>query len=301
MTVLNLQSDGIFNVLIVVMRTLVQFGPKTKDSLLKLCGAETGKIEPGRLSNVLNRWEQLGLFSSEGGAIQIREPYNSQFGATPDLAEARLPSIARRVALLPENNDRFWEQEESRAADLTRGLSWLLAQDIYEIDTGRHDSISRLENEQLIDESQCILRNDTRWNGLQAWMIYLGFARGGAQLSPDPTAAVKDALSDVFDDEETMTATEFVERLAAVLPVLDGGAYRVKLEEALDPASWRRPADGHLSTSLSRSLKRLAAEGVIAMEARHDFEEGWMLTGFRGAEWGRVTHVRRLLNEGEAH
>lgn len=300
MSVLNLTSDGIFNVLIVVVRTLVHFGPQTKDVILKLCGAENGKVEAGQLNNVLNRWEQLGLFSNEDGMIKLREPYKSQLGANPDLAEVRLPGVARTIALLPENNVLFWEQEKSRTADLSRGVSWLLAQDVYEVDTSGPTAAAQLESEQLLDQSQRILINDTRWNGLKAWMTYLGFARGGAQITPDPTAAVKDVLTEVFDGETTLTAIDFVERLAVLLPVLDGGAYRVKLEGALNPASWRRPAERRLSSSLSRALKRLATEGLIAMEARHDFQEGWALTGVAGIDWGRATHVRRLVGEGRA-
>lgn len=299
MSVLNLPNDGIFNVLIVVVRTLVRFGPQTKAALLKLCGAETGKVEAGYLNNVLNRWEQLGLFSTEDGVVKIREPYKSQLGVNADVAEARLPGVARTVALSPENNVRFWEQEESRAADLSRGVSWLLAQDVYKLDTSGHDAVSRMESDQLLDKSHCILRNDVRWNGLQAWMTYIGFARGGAQLTPDPTAAVKDVLTDVFDGETTLTAIDFVKQVAIRLPVLDGGAYRVELEGVLDPAAWRRPAENRLSSSLSRALKRLAAEGLIAMEAWHDFQEGWTLTGVAGMDWGRATHVRRLVSKGK--
>ena len=300
MSVLNLPSDGIFNVLIVVVRALVRFGPQTKEAVLKLCGADTPKVEASYLNNVLNRWEQLGLFSAEGGVIKISEPYKAQLGVNPDVAEARLPGVARTVALLPENNARFWEQDESRAADLSRGVSWLLAQDVYELDTSRHDPVSRLESDQLLDKSLCILRNDVRWNGLQAWMTYLGFARGGAQLAPDPTAAIKDVLTEVFAGETTLSAIDFVDRLAVFLPVLDGGAYRAKLESALNPASWHRPAEGRLSSSLSRALKRLAAEGVIAIEVRHDFQEGWTFTGVAGMDWGRLTHVRRLVGKGKA-
>ena len=91
MSVLNLPSDGIFNVLIVVVRALVRFGPQTKEAVLKLCGADTPKVEASYLNNVLNRWEQLGLFSAEGGVIKISEPYKAQLGVNPDVAEARTP------------------------------------------------------------------------------------------------------------------------------------------------------------------------------------------------------------------
>ena len=37
MTILNTASDGFFNVLIVLHRTLAQYGPMDKDRLIRLC------------------------------------------------------------------------------------------------------------------------------------------------------------------------------------------------------------------------------------------------------------------------
>ncbi|MGE9115738.1 protein DpdG, partial [Escherichia coli] len=89
----------------------------------------------------------------------------------------RLPKVLRTIALAPENNLRFFEAEENKSADLNRGLSWILAQDIYTIDTSSHARIEALEGSQVADKAKRMLQNDTRWNGLRTWMIYLGFAR----------------------------------------------------------------------------------------------------------------------------
>jgi hypothetical protein len=66
-------------------------------------------------------------------------------------------------------------------------------------------------------------------------MIYLGFAHGGAQVTIDPTEALRDVLPEVFASSEMLPAPIFIERAADELPVLDGGTYRVQLEAVLNP------------------------------------------------------------------
>jgi hypothetical protein len=125
-------------------------------------------------------------------------------------------------------------------------------------------------------------------------MLYLGFARGGAQVTIDPTEAVRDILPSIFDREESLPAPIFVERAAAALPVLDGGVYRLQIEEVLKDSNWTRPADGHLSTAFSRAIQRLDREGLIAAEKKSDTEDGIMLVGAHLRSWRSVTHVRRI-------
>jgi hypothetical protein len=125
-------------------------------------------------------------------------------------------------------------------------------------------------------------------------MLYLGFARGSAQMTVDPTDAVRDVLAEIFGQDQTLPAPIFVARAAVALPVLDGGTYRVQIEEVLRESAWVRPRDGLLSTSLSRAIQRLDREGVIATEQKSDSEGGVTLTGSDQRQWRRMTHVRRL-------
>lgn len=287
-------SDGLFNVLIVLVRALVRLGPKSRDDLLKACGSDLDIVDAKHLNQSLTRWIELGLFAVEGGVVVLRDPYRSQLSRTTDTAEARLMKVAREIALAPENNARFWESEENRSADLSRGLSWILAQDVYSMDTSSHQKVATLESTQVADRAKHILQNDTRWNGLRTWMLYLGFARGGTQVTIDPTEAVRDMLPSIFDREESLPAPIFVERAAAALPVLDGGVYRLQIEEVLKDSNWTRPSDGHLSTAFSRAIQRLDREGLIAAEKKSDTEDGIMLVGSHQRSWRSVTHVRRI-------
>ncbi len=288
-------SDGLFNVLIVLVRASVRLGAKPRQDLLRACGAELSIVDAKQLNQTLTRWTELGLFEINEGRVATAERYRGQLGRNADFAEARLRKIVRGIALAPENNSRFWESEENRSADLSRGLSWILAQNIYSVDTSSHAKIQPLENDQISDLSKRIFQNDTRWNGLRTWMVYLGFGRPGAQVTIDPTEALRDVLPEIFDDRPALFAGEFVSRAAEILPVLDGGRYRKQMEEILNPVVWVAPIEGRISTSLSRAIQRLEREGLIAAEQRSDSEGGIVLQGTGSQAWREMTHIRLLM------
>ncbi|SNB82443.1 hypothetical protein SAMN06265338_12017 [Rhodoblastus acidophilus] len=289
-----MQNDGLFNVVVVLVRAAVRFGPRSREELLTACGVGVEGVDESRAGTTLTRWTELGLFSTNENIVCLREPYRTMLGKNPDIAESRLPNVLRSIALAPENNLRFWEAKENKSADLNRGLSWILAQDIYTIDTSSHQKIDALESSQVADESKRILQNDTRWNGLRTWMVYLGFGRNGSPVTIDPTLALRDSLDQIFGDEQTLAARQFVDRIAEVLPVLDGGSYRKQIEDLLKGSAWAKLPDDTLSTALSRAIRRLGHEGVIATEQRSDTEAGITLIGAEQRLWLRMTHVRRI-------
>ncbi|TCM76584.1 hypothetical protein EV291_1091, partial [Rhizobium sp. BK068] len=291
MSLLNQASDGLFNVLIVLVRTLVRFGPKCREDLILACGGAADACDTSQLTRTLNRWTELGLFGEESGSVIIAEPYRSALGKNPEEAEDRLPRVARRVALQSANNVRFWESEGAKSADLSRGVAWMLAQDVYTLDASL-DRLAELEGRQLLDSGvQKIVQNNTRWNGLKTWMLYLGFARDGMQWVVDPTQALREVLPEVFDSNRELSAPAFVARAAAALPVLDGGVYRVQVEGALKESAWPRLRAGLVSSSLSRAIQRLDHEGLITLSNRSDTEGVVSLTGSNARTWRDVSHV----------
>jgi uncharacterized protein (DUF2267 family) len=250
-------------------------------------------VDPKQLNQTLTRWTELGLFKQDDTDISLAAPYRAMLGKSADDAEARLPKVLRRILLSPANNERFWDAVENKSADLSRGLSWIMAQDIYTLETGSAVAIAKLETEQLKDQDKRIFQNDTRWNGLRTWMVYLGFARSGARVSVDPTEALRDTLPEIFGDQSSLSGREFVERVAEELPVLDNGSFRRRIEDVLDAAHWAAPRSGHASTALSRAVQRLDREGLIAAEQRSDAEDGVVLVGMGSRAWRSVTNIRR--------
>lgn len=293
MTVLNQASDGQVNTLIILVRVSVRFGPRSRSDLLAMCGADLEIVDKVKLNGSFLRWSELGLFETVDDLTALREPYRSRLGSDVSKAEARLPGIAREIALLTENNSRFWEQEGSRSADLSRGLSWMLAQDVYTLDTSNHAAIQALEAAQVKDPQKRMLQNDTRYNTLKSWMSYLGFGREGALFVVDPTEAVRGALDDVLDGDTLLPARAFLAKISEALPVLDTGLYRSRVEETLKDSAWEPTAEGVLSTSLSRAIERLVDAGVLEFEQRDDNEEGLQMTGVGGRRWRTFPYIRR--------
>ena len=293
MTVLNQASDGQVNTLIVLVRTSVRFGPRSRGDLLAMCGADLDAVDKAKLNGSFLTWSDLGLFETVGDLTALSEPYRSRLGNDVGKAEARLPGIAREIALLPENNARFWEQKNSKSADLSRGLSWMLAQDVYALDTSNHDAIEALEAVQVKDLSKRMLQNDTRYNTLKSWMSYLGFGREGALFVVDPTMALRGVIDDLFDRGAPLPARVFLSKLSERLPVLDTGLYRVRVEETLKDSAWQPAAEGVLSTSLSRAIERLVDTGELEFDQRDDNEEGLQMTGVGGRRWRSFPYIRR--------
>ena len=289
MTILNTASDGFFNVLIVLHRTVAKYGPMERERLLKLCSASPND-DGKRLRATLLRWTQLGLFKeSVDGKIALDEA---------DQNPEDLPSICRRLLFSETNNQNFWDSKGTLAADFTRGLGFILAQDIYAHEFSSHPAVQALEQKQVRDEGRRILQNDTRWNFLTFWGDYLGFFWVDHRRWPDPTVALRDELPAVFGTYDELPATDFVSRVAGHLPVLDGGRYRHEVEETLHPSEWRRPARADLlSTSLSRALWRLSQPGgTLRLEKRADAGDTRTLQRADGREWTSFSHA--LLTRG---
>jgi len=300
LSVLNQASDGLYNVLIVLVRAIVRFGPRSRADLFLVCGGGVDAVDTSQLTNTLNRWAELGLLTEEEGVVSISDPYRLSLGRTADDAETRLPRVLRTIVMLPENNERFWERERSKSADLTRAVSWMLAQDVYKLDANVKN-LAEIEQVQIVDSNkQTIGTNDTRWNGLKAWMLYLGFARDGMQWVVDPTEALRDSLPDIFRSSGELSGLVFLERTAVVLPVLDGGTYRVEVEVALKESAWPRLRAGLISSSLSRAIQRLDRDGIIKLVNRSDTEGVVTLTGTNARTWRDVSHIC-LVQAGKVH
>ena len=286
MTLLNTANDGWYSVFALLCETVAK-KPITEEDLLALC---SDGIETKRIKNTLNRWTALGLFEKSGGEINFSAFVSGQLGKNHDQLQQKLPGVARRVLFKKENNKTFWDSEKSAAADFTRGVSWLLAQDVYEVDLSGHPKVQKLEIDQLSDDKR-LIQNDVRWGGLRTWSKFLGFLTQLGQPLIDPTCALREDLPLIFGKSKELAVSEFCASVAEHLPVLDGGTYRRQVEENLTPESWRVPGAKHFSTSLSRALKRLEHDKVIEFKNTADPPDYRDLMGSGGQDWGRVTDV----------
>ena len=267
--ILNITNNGFRSVLVVVYRLLLQEKKLHRDKLISLCAPDTC-VDPKTTSvqDVLTTWLDLGLFIETDGGVVINPEISKA-----ELDENFLPKHARSRILAVENNQRFWEIDDCKASDFCRAVSWLLAQDVYGFDClAWDDDAEVLIKGQLPDDDTLFGKNSTRWNGLKHWVAYLGFTwnsrypRVGSFVI-DPTPVVRDALPRIFNSREKIEAPDFVRALAKEVPVLDGGSYRVMVEDRMLKNSgeyaWKKTPVGQLSTSLSRAILRLIDDGTI--------------------------------------
>jgi hypothetical protein len=299
MSLLNRPSDGMHSVLVVLFKLLLD-QKSDRERVLKLCAPPTA-VETKQVAQTLNTWIKLGLFDEpEGKAVSIHADVHKD-----ERTLERLPHLARRLVLRAENNADLWAVQESRAADFTRAVCWLLAQDVYTAEfVGWPESLLRRQvPTEVADDEQADLKfitNNERWAPLKAWTTWFGFgwtaSTPNGVLMIDPTNAVRDALSQVFGKQSTLNADDFVFALAEALPVLDGGEYRkqveAKLLERTGADAWVPPPPGQLSTSLSRSLLRLIAAGILKPENRDDSDSSRrvLLSGRNQSMIGQFSH-----------
>ncbi|MCB2426416.1 protein DpdG [Methylophaga pinxianii] len=284
MTILNIASDGIYNILIVLHKVVSIHGPIHKDKLVELCKpSDVGDVT--KIKQTIFRWTQLGLFiESKDGELSLKKD---------DKDPEQLTKKCRRILFSSSNNENFWDNEGTKAADFTRALAFILSQDIYASKFDNHADVQNLEEQLIRDTDQRILQNNTRWNGFLHWASYLGFLSEDKRRWPDPTVAVAEELPELFGKDVELPCNEFLSRLKERIPVLDGGEYRVSLESRLDSAKWQHSSNSkQLSTSLSRAIWRLSRPGgPIRLEARSDSISSLILQGASGREWANFSHV----------
>lgn len=293
MSLLNLPQAGTRTVLIVIYRLLLQQKKSiNREELVDLCAPKT-VIDQKTVNITLNTWVELGLFEEIEGRISISEniPKNER-------DQKCLSRHVRERVLASCNNEKFWEVEKSKSADFSRAISWLYAQDVYQVELKRwegEDGALDLIKDQVVENDSLLGKNDTRWNGLKHWLSYLGFGWIYKNVVIiDPSVAIRESLTSIFAHKETISADQFKVALSEKIPILDGGLYRAKVEETLGmgkgPKAWKGQPPGQLSTSLSRGLYSLIKSGDILTEDRSDSSERVILTGREGNGINKISH-----------
>ena len=285
MTILNNTSDGLHPELIVLFRAVAYLGKVEADELMRICLPESvsDTVASNRLRGALLRWTEMGLFIEQGGYFRLEDKVVKGKHESLDDFTNRLPSICRRVVLEEKNILPMWGESTATASDFAKGVTWLLAQNIYGFPSTWVE-VEKIANVQLVGEK--ILQNDMRWNDLRFWARYFGFATGDSgSFQLDPTSAIKDELPMIFAGRNELPAKEFLHALAERLPVIDFGAVRQMLEVKLNAASWRKPADGHLSLSLSLAMQRLDLSSTIKLTGKADAKSSYRLTGRNYRTW----------------
>lgn len=294
MSILNLASDGLPNVLVVLYDVLARSTrPVARDELLEKVAPDRVAHEGGKQARqTLGRWIELGLFvEGDEGVELVERPHRSLNNDTELIAQVRVDACTR--ALHADNNADFWAAKEARAADFTRSIAWVLAQDVYR---PLYSNLEELQPTQLVDPTAVLMQNATRRSGLKTWGRFLGFLRPTprTEIEVDPTVAIRDALPSLMQPGQSRPVAHFIDDLALKLPVLDGGVWRREVQARMSSKAFPPMAEGQLSTSLSRALLNLWRNQEIFLENRADARSGFVFTGQAGVRTDlRFTWIRR--------
>jgi hypothetical protein len=292
MTVLNRPSDGLASVLLALHRAVVAFGPKSESELIALVAppAMLADAKPEMARRTLTRWLQLGFFS--GGKSEPIRLSEELEGLSPADPQGVRTAILRLVFSKRNNSTLLSAQSEdeaefSGASDLTRALAWMLIQDPFSFPNTLEEAES-LQSRQGIEPKPFV--NDTRWIGFKEWSVFLGMAIvAGGRLTPNPALALSCFLQGIVNGRSELSQEEFLEEVAATLPVLDDGYLRRTVEgEIKNPWSIMAPTD--LSPSLSMALLTLETQQVLRLEMRSDAPSRTLL-GAQSRVFRSFSHV----------
>lgn len=288
MSILNRPSDGLVSVLIALCKALVAYGPLSDDDLIDLVApASVGSTDMSK--KTLSRWKQLGAFVVDAkGRTTLTPTLLSVSGEHIDpFREAVLDLV-----LDPENNttisgSRDDEHEASRASDLTRALSWVLAQNPYSFPT-TWSAVEALQNEQGVEPT--VFVNDTRWGGFGEWSVFLGFCVSTQRhgVTVNPAFPLRVAVRRILPSGD-IGIRDLISALGGIIPVFDGGQYR-SIVDAQTVRPWQTLSPHQVSPSLSIALLTLEAEGTVRLELRSDAPSSALL-GRGGREFRTASHV----------
>jgi hypothetical protein len=268
--------------------------PKLLESF-KPSGMNEDATAADGVKNTLSAFRAVGILQNDShGNITITRSVKEHGQVFSRTAFRRL--MLAHVLDLGRDGDP-WSVDEGDATtrgarDLTRALSWFLAQDALGPPLSWTDNMQKLQSAQFRtnDNLQWAITNDTRWNAFSRWAPALGLAspsmaRTKPGLVPLATVAVADAVDGI--PAARMPINEFLGILARKLPILPGGVIRNGLVNRLgsDPDPGIR--SNAVDTSVAQVLRLLESRGRLEFENLAD-ADGVQLSR---SDQARVTHV----------
>jgi len=196
---------------------------------------------------------------------------------TEDWKNPSAIAVAANKALFATPIHNITESDQKATEGLFRALAGLLASDYFSFSTGRRMGNRELDNFFAYNLAKFAPNNNEK-PVIRDYGLFLGFfERDGSGIYVDPTRAIHGAVREVFEDDDELHISEFLRRLANVLPVLDGGAYRQEIEAQMTGPLSSDSDKRQISVALSLALERLSYKHVLRYEARSDDPESWTL------------------------
>jgi hypothetical protein len=296
MTLLNRASNGHVPSMVVLWRAARVMCPAPRAKLESMCRPRVN-TDQSKMQATFATWRALGMFDGGDELVQLGSPFDA---IDPADIEA-LRTAVLELLLRPDNSpallatDLSKETEASRASDFVRVASWALAQDPYRLASGNQERAL----DQASAQGLSLFMGDGRWASFQEWAYFVGLGvptKYGFVVSP--ARAVREALSGerprvALPANKDVLLTTFLEDLARVIPVVDGGAYRVQIDDVLR-AKGHGIGSHQVSPSLSGALMQLHHEGEIELTDRPgDVAVRLSLIGRAGRVVETASYIRR--------
>ena len=238
------------------------------------------------LTETIAAGESLGLWEQDGDDLVLRKsPPNGQ--AEVDVVEEPLEETATSTRLWKIVANALWTGSKNND-DLGYAAAWFLTQNPADGGWTQSRVSERIKDTEW--SSRTGISESGKYSCFRDWMTYLGFGwhlpgKSGRKLLPDPTVHVRRRLEDVFDEPgQKMTFPTFVEHIAKISPVMDGGRFRRAVE-----AERSGRLENHLSASTVLALQRLEEENVVDLLSKSDAPSHLVLAV--EGERRQITHI----------
>lgn len=231
----------------------------------------------GNLDGTLTAVKDAGLLIHSGNIVSTTSRV-ADFAQGKPLTADRFRRLLQRSIFESIDADP-WDQATdetltSGSKDLTRALSWFLAQDVrstltWDKTTDGLNSAELLQVQQLPGTAHLLpFSNGTRWQIFSRWSVALGMAEpaltGTAfQLHPDATVAIRDITLEMTPGLRTID--DFLDSLMRHLPVISGGSIRKGFLKLADGDPDPHASIGLLDTSIAQALLSLEEEKVVTL------------------------------------
>lgn len=263
-------------------RVVAAAGPLARDELAEhLMPGSPPKQD--QVANILREAVRLRIVTETDRKVELAE------GIRPrDVADDAWFEAFVGQALFSRILD---ERDDNRAVGFA--MAWLLTRPAVPELEWRSDFAAAMRADLHGDEVYDATNVD-RSAMLAYWARFAGLAEavgwsGKRYLVPDPTRAIARQLEHVLPLGSDIPMPRFLDGLAAVLAVLEGGAIRAQVESRL-----RRPREAAaLSAATSLALLRLELRGAITLRAESDASPYLRLLEAGGDSPRRVTHISR--------
>jgi hypothetical protein len=249
-----------------VVRLLLLLGGKADAETAKLV-LTPPTLPPGEtkeFSTAVKSLADLEVVADDGEVIVLTPAARS---LAPDDV-AGFNRLLRRAVLVPDHNNGLANSPDlDGPKDLVRALAWFLTRDPL-VPQG-WESVAQFQRGAFASHLPPPIANDVRWGRFAYWAPALGFAaapliprEGRSPLVPDCTVAVRETALSLWQEGQTVRASEAVERIVEELPVLPGGRYSRMLGLA--------PPDGRVAASLSNALLAGEVDGWLKLSSPSD-------------------------------